>query len=251
MTNIFITEAKKKVRFDALKSFLNTGEVTEKVFCPSTGPCAWIPLLAGDEKHWARGKSARTLAFCWEDCHAFPPEVEAILRQSNSFDQIEPLLIFPEWQVPLGGIGFPSYNDLWILARTKHGLVSIAIEGKVDEPFDHPLSEWYDESPNKKTRLEYLMSCLALTSTPPGHIYYQLIHRTASAVIMAEEVGAKAAITLVHSFSPTKEWFPEYCEFSRLFGIDDESDKLGMARARNGLPLHLGWVSGCQRYLSA
>ena len=106
-------------------------------------------------------------------------------------------------------------------------------------------------SDGKRERLQYLMSCLALSSRPPDYVYYQLIHRTASAVIMAEQCSAMAAIMLVHSFSPTDKWFSDYCEFSRLFGIEGEIGVLGVTRARNGLPLYLGWVSGCKRYLSA
>ena len=121
----------------------------------------------------------------------------------------------------------------------------------MDEPFDHPIGKWYDGGSNKKKRLRYLMSRLALSSMPPDHIYYQLIHRTASAVIMAEKIGAKAAVMLVHSFSPTDKRYWDFCEFSRLFGIDTEIGVLGMAQARNGLPLYLGWVRGCKRYLSA
>ena len=195
MTNIFITTAKSNVRSDSIRTYLNTGIVTENVFVPSTGPCDWKPLLAA-KKHWASGKSAKTFAYCWEDCEGFPSEVDAILKQSDTLNKIEPLLKFPEWKVSLRGRGQASHNDLWILATAPHGRVSIAIEGKVDERFDAPMGAWYDARPNKKKRLEYLMSCLALSSRPPDHIYYQLIHRTASAVIMAEQCSAMAAIML-------------------------------------------------------
>ena len=160
--------------------------------------------------------------------------------------------MFPEWKVPLPGGVRPSQNDVWVLAGSRNELVSIAIEGKVDEPFDRPLETWKaDASPGKQKRLEFLVSCLGLDSEPPGHIWYQLVHRTASAVIEAERFGANAAVMLIHTFSPTDQWFPEYREFSRLFGIDAEIGVLGTTSARNEMPLYLGWVHGNERYLSS
>ena len=112
-----------------------------KILVPSAGPGDWKCLLAEPERHWARGKSARTLAHCWEDGDGFPPEITAILRHS-ALRELEPLLIFPEWKVPLPAGRKPSHNDVWVLARAEDGLVSIAIEGKVEEPFDQILGKW-------------------------------------------------------------------------------------------------------------
>jgi hypothetical protein len=50
------------------------------IFVPSSGPGDWRCLLADPEKHWARRRSARTLAHCWEDADGFPPEVQAVLN---------------------------------------------------------------------------------------------------------------------------------------------------------------------------
>ncbi len=224
-----------------------------RVFVPSAGPGDWKCLLANPEKHWARGKSARTLAHCWEDYNGcFPCEVTEVLRQCDALHDVKPLLIFPEWKVPLPGGSRPSQNDVWILAKAAGGLVSIAIEGKVDEPFDKTLGEWkVNKSSGKEERLGYLVSLLGLNSEPPDSIYYQLMHRTASAVIEAERFEAQAAVMLVHSFSTTNEGFCAYREFGHLFEIKAEVGVLGMTRARNDLPLYLGWVRGDERYLSS
>lgn len=223
-----------------------------KIYVPSTGPEAWKAFLADPDKHWATGYSARSFASCWEAADGFPPEIRSTLEQATPLQGIEPLLIFPEWKVSLPGGRRASQNDAWVLASTVDGLVSLAIEGKVDEPFDRPLSEWKQEaSPGKRERLEYLVSCLGFDSEPPGHIYYQLLHRTASAVIEAERFHARAAVMLVHTFSPTDRWFDQYWEFAALFGIDAKIGNLGTTKARGGLPLHLGWVHGDERYLSA
>ena len=225
-----------------------------RILVPSTGPDDWKALLADSEKHWARGKSARTLAHCWEASNGFPPEIGKILGQCCALRDIEPLLICPEWKVQLPCGNRPSQNDVWVLARTPDCLVSITIEGKVDESFGPRLKKWKADASScscKQERLEYLVSCLGLCSEPPGCIYYQLMHRTASAVIEAERFGACAAVMLIHSFSPTARWFEEFSEFSRLFRIEAEIGVLGATRARNGLPLYLGWVRGDKRYRSS
>ena len=252
MTNIFITTANPEKRFHSLATYLDTGEIAEDVFVPSTGPLDWKPLLSNPEKQWMPCKSARAVAHCWEDHIGFPSEVETVLMQCKTLSRIEPLIVFPEWKVPLPGGNKPSQNDVWVLAKTPEGLVSISIEGKVEERFANPLSKWMEKaSDGKKERLQYLLSCLGLSTKPPGHIHYQLIHRTASAVIMAEECAAEAAVMLVHSFSRTDKRFSDYCKFSSLFKIDGEIGVLERTTARNGLPLYLGWVRGCKRYLSA
>ena len=221
------------------------------ILVPSAGPGDWKGLLAKPEQQWARGKSARTLAHCWEDCGGFPAEITTILRHPT-LREIKPLLIFPEWKVPLPGGRSPSQNDVWVLAKAEDGLVSIAIEGKVDEPFGQTLGKWKEKaSPGKKDRLEYLISCLGLNAEPPDTIHYQLMHRTASAVIEAERFDAKAAVMLVHSFSQKNAGFREYRNFGRLLGIAEaEAGVLGTTRGgRNNLPLYLGWVCGDKRYL--
>ena len=122
----------------------------------------------------------------------------------------------------------------------------------MEESLGPPLEQWKaNASPGKRERLECLVECLGLESEPPGHVYYQLMHRAASAVIEAERFCAGAAVMLIHSFRRMDQWFTEYREFSRLFEIEAESGVLGATRARNELPLYLGWAHGDERYLSS
>lgn len=250
MTKIFITSGESSASFEERCSFiemyLRKGKFMQDVFVPSSGPEDWRDLLASPEKHWQCGKSAKALAYCWENCEGFPLEVEMILKQSNAFDRIELLLAFPEWVVKLPGRGRQSYNDIWALAKVPNGLVSIAVEGKVDEPFDKTLGQWKkNASQGKLKRLKYLISCLGLNAEPPSHVRYQLLHRTASAAIMAERFGASAAVMLVQSFSPTDKGFDDFCEFSsHCFGIKVKTGSLEIVRIKGGLALHIGWVRG-------
>lgn len=231
---------------------INEYPIMTKIFTPSSGPGDWKALLADPEKQWVRGRSARTLAHSWEDSSGFPPEVSKVLEQATDFKGILPLLIFPEWKVPLPGGGRPSQNDAWVLAKCSAGLVSIAVEGKVEEPFDRTLVEWQkDASPGKKERLSYLAETLGLSEPIPGHIFYQLLHRTASAVIEADRFNASHAVMLVHTFSPSDQSFSEYRDFVGLFGVTATIGKLATVSTKGGMPLHLGWVHGDERFLNA
>jgi len=221
-------------------------------FVPSSGPGDWQALLADPVKHWARGYSARTLAHSWEDQDGFPPEIQRLLLQHSALVKVDPLLIFPEWKVPLPGGLRPSQNDVWVLAKGDHGLVSIAIEGKVEEPFDKTIGEWkLDASPGKEVRLKYLLDVLGLQDPVPDSVRYQLLHRAASAVIEAERFGADHAVMIVHSFSPTNQWFADFSYFVALFGQSADVGQLVSTQARRGLPLHLGWAHGDERFLAA
>ena len=221
------------------------------IFIPSAGPGDWKALLADPEKHWARGYSARSLAHAWEDRDGFPPEISAVLQQSPSLRGIKPLLIFPEWKVPLPGGSTASQNDVWVLAKCNSGLVSISIEGKVEESFDKSVGKWKAKaSAGKMIRLTYLAEVLGLREPVPDTIYYQLLHRTASAIIEAERFGATQAAMLVHSFSPTNQWFEEFKAFVALFNASAAIGKLSTVKAGNNIPLHLAWVHGDERYLN-
>jgi len=112
-----------------------------RIFIPSRGSGDWQSLLADPEKHWATGYSARTLAHCWENAKGFPQEIHKVLSQNPILASAEPLLIFPEWKVPLPGGSSASQNDIWLLAKSAAGLISIAVEGKVKEPFGPTLGE--------------------------------------------------------------------------------------------------------------
>ena len=221
------------------------------IHVPSIGPDSWRKLLARPEKQWVTGYSARSLAYCWEAADGFPPEITAALAQVSSFEKIRPLLIFPEWKVSLPGGRAASQNDVWVLAKAGADLVSIAIEGKVDEPFGDPLEVWQgDASPGKVERLGYLAEVLGLSEPIPKTIYYQLLHRAASAVIEAERFNAAQAVMAVHSFSQSNRWFPEYQSFARLYGVEAEIGKTSTVRVGSGMKLHIVWVHGEEKCLN-
>ena len=135
-----------------------------RIFVPSSGPGDWQAFLAEPEKQWRTGYSARSMAHSWEAVEGFPPEIVALFADSGmkAFQQVELLLAFPEYKVPLPGGSRASQNDVFALGRDGDGeLIAVAVEGKVNEPFGPTLAEWdATSSTGKQQRLEYCpMSC--------------------------------------------------------------------------------------------
>jgi hypothetical protein len=225
-------------------------EAMKRILIPAHSAEQWKSFLAEPDKQWRRGYSARTLAHCWHDAPGFPEEVKRVLHQAAPFRQIEMLIAIPEHQVSLPGGGKPSQNDLWVLAGCQDGLVSIAVEGKVAEPFGPTIQEWdYTSSAGKQERLEFLCSALNLSFPPPDHIRYQLFHRTVSAILEAKRYFAKYAVMLVHSFSESDQWVEDYKRFVSLFGVSGTPNQILSIDNQSDIPLFLCWVRGEKKYL--
>ena len=216
-------------------------------YIPTDGPSSWQALLGDPVKHWKTGRSARTLAYCWDSAEGFPPEVSAVL-DASSYDELHDLQFvagFPEHEVPLPGGRRPSQTDVFVLATGSAGLVSIAVEGKVDEPFGETVVDWLgsDPSPGKRKRLEYLCDdLLGITTQDALVLRYQLLHRTASAIVEATRFKAGPAVMLVHSWAPNLEGFDDYSAFVNALGGSPEIDSVTRVTTVNDL--YVGWVRG-------
>ncbi len=218
-----------------------------KILIPSDGPQSWQSLLADPEKHWRDGHSAKMLAESWERAQGFPSEVRDLLASSPDpgLAEATPLIGIPEYQVPLPGGSRPSQNDLFVLAAAGASLAAIMIEGKVEEPLGPTVAEWLtDASPGKQERLKFLQEKLGLGEPPSGNIRYQLLHRTASAVIEAQRFRARFAVMIVHSFSSHHAWLDDYQAFLALFDEKGGVGDLVMLSQINGVELHCGWAAG-------
>jgi len=157
----------------------------KRIYVPSTGPDNWRRLLADPSTQWETRFSAKALAYCWEAADGLPMEIADILRTEENDPEL--LLALPEHKVHLAGSALgASQNDLFALTRVGPRTIAVTIEGKVDEPFDELLSEWLAKASHRKhARLAYLCEVLGLEEHAlPLDLYYQLLHRTASAVIV-------------------------------------------------------------------
>lgn len=230
---------------------------SQTIYIPAQSPDDWQKLLAEPNLHWKTGYSARTLAYAWHSANGFPDEIRVILEQSlfPPFQTMTPLIILPEHKVPLMGRGKDSQNDLFVLAKAgDNQLAAMTIEGKVEESFGNTVDAWKQTgegfTANKQVRLNLLAEQLGLTQIP-DLIYYQLLHRTASAVIEAKRFNAKYAVMIVHSFSVKGSWFDEYARFAALYGHTIVKDNLYHLITVGEIELYSGWVTGNPKYLSS
>jgi len=166
------------------------------------------------------------------------------------FNNAEIVVAFPEYKVPLPGGRRASQSDIFILAKGNEQLISIMVEGKVNEPFGETVIEWKaKEGKGRKPRLSYLCDLLGLNNDEVDSIRYQLLHRTASALIEAKKFNAPNALMLVHSFSKDNMWFADYCKFLALFGVKGVADSLVLGKNIDDIDLYFGWVRGDSKYL--
>lgn len=222
-------------------------------FVKTVTPEDWKEQLAEPDKQWETGYSAKALAYCWEEAKGFPNSVKKVFQKSkySIFKTIEFLAGFVEYKVALPPGGHPSQNDIFVLAKSKNDLVAIAVEGKVSEPFGATIEDWLkDGSKGKKTRLEFLSDLFKLDQDNLEGIRYQLLHRTASAVMEAKRFNASNALMLVHSFSPNHDWFDDYSSFAFLFRITAQRNVIHFATRLNYVNLYLAWITGEKEYLT-
>ena len=222
-----------------------------RILAPSAGPDDWKRLLASAD-HWRTGYSARSLAHSWHDAAGdFPSEIRSLLDTSPLFTSAELLLAVPEHKVPLPGVGKASQTDLWFLGRTESALVSCAVEGKVAEPFGPTIEDWLAEGgDNRAKRLTGLCQLLGIESVD-SRVRYQLIHRTASAILEAKRFLARHALLIVHSFSQADDWYDDFATFAQSLGAVPAKGRLVQVPGRTEPTLHIGWARGAARFAEA
>jgi len=225
------------------------------IYRPTQEAGDWESLLDNPAKDWKSGFSAKTLAHCWEDVRGLPKSVkDALNRPNGPFNDVQPLLILPEHKVSLPGHNKRSQCDVWVLAKDSRELISITVEGKVSESFgNEDMGQWMkDASKGKIKRIEFILSKLELGHVPediPENIRYQLLHRTAAAVIVAERFEAQHAIILVHSFSDSNENFEDFARFLDLYELIAEVNHTKSKELNSGITLHLAWAKGETEFL--
>ncbi len=218
-----------------------------RIYLPSSGPDEWQRFLAQPELHWRTGYSARTLAHSWEAAANLPPEIERLLEPHVG--KVRLLFAFPEHKTAVPGGRRDSQSDVFALMRHDHGLLACTVEGKLDEPFGETLETWCAQmTSGKQERLDYLLGRLGLASCPRD-IHYQLLHRTAAALIEADRFHTETAAMIVHSFSSDRRWLDAFERFTALFGLGLGTDQSGSVGLPDGRKLVLGWACGDLAFL--
>ena len=132
-----------------------------KIYKPTRGADDWRNFLADPILHWKTGYSAKSMAYAWEENAGVPPRIRQALK--TAFEgEFDPLIVIPEYKVPLPGGRTQSQNDAFVFARIGHQTAVIMIEAKVEEPFGDPISKWFD--PASKGKTERLPKSLCTTN---------------------------------------------------------------------------------------
>ncbi|MCB2106598.1 MAG: hypothetical protein KDE14_02805 [Rhodobacteraceae bacterium] len=205
-----------------------------------------IPRLGKHELHWKKGRSAYELSTAWVKANGFPPAVETVLKKAPDWENAKFLEGFFERETELGTAGRPSQTDLLVLASLPECNGVIGVEGKVDEPFGPPISDWLkdDQHGGRRKRLSALCATLGIKDDSIGHLYYQLFHRTCAAIYEAHRFRYQKAIMLVHSFDPQSKWFDAFADFAQHAGMEVAApNEISRAKFCAGIETRLAWVS--------
>ncbi len=214
-----------------------------RLHVPVLEPEDVVRHLGKQEMHWKEGRSAHALATAWFGANAFPPRVAAVLGSHPDFASAELIDAFVERQVDLGSEGRPSQTDLLAVAGIGNDLAILAVEAKAGEGFGDPTGQWLDGSAGKRARLDGLCPMLGLTREAALPLRYQLLHRSASALIEARRYRASRAALLVHSFSGDEPGFADFAAFVAAVGFDGaRPDTLLGPVDLEGTKLYAGWV---------
>jgi hypothetical protein len=224
----------------------------KRIFISTRTGSDWQRLLAKPQLHWKKGRSAMTAAASWEDANgALPPEIASLLNASldDDLSGLKLLAAIPEWEVSLEGGDTTSHTDVLALAQNSRGLCVIAVEAKVDEDFG-PLvkDKRVGASDGQGKRLDYLKSLLGL-KTLDDAIRYQLLHRTASAILTARDFHAGVAVMMVQSLGTKLSLREDFDAFCRALDAQKLPGGMAVVCPFSEPRLFLGWCKGDARFL--
>lgn len=191
-----------------------------------------------------------TAAAAWETAgDRLPPEITALLESSKdpALQSQSLLIALPEWQVALEGGETTSNTDVLAICRNAMGLCIIGVEAKVLEDFGPLLRDKRKgASSGQLARLNFLHTLLKIEHFEDT-IRYQLLHRTASALLTAQEFHAKAAVMLVHAFDCPPARREDFTAFVSAIGAVELAPAIYRVSSFDNPMLYLGWSDGdCQ-----
>jgi hypothetical protein len=223
--------------------------LAEAVSNAGGGTMILIPAMLDDWKHrLTESPTTQTrsvlvhLADRWQSAGGFPVEVARLLATAEATRNASLLLAVPNHQVPLAAGAHASHLDLWVLARTVRGLVSIAVDGVGTESFDAEAGN-RAATPDSQRLWKGLRRLLEIDESAGMPVSSQLVHRTTTALVEATRFFAHSAALIVHSFSEGRQGFSDFQQFVKLMGgSNTEPGKLIEVPSREGVELFFGWA---------
>lgn len=224
----------------------------KRILIPTKDGSDWQSLLAKPVLHWQKGFSAMTAAASWEAAAGeLPPEILALLDSSRTdvLTNLKLLVAIPEWETELEGGITPSKTDVLAICRNDLGLCVVAVEAKVNEDFG-PLVEAKrnEASTGQSDRLDSLQRLLGMASFS-GSIRYQLLHRTASALLTAKQFHADTAVMLIQSFGNKANLRADFDNFGQSLNAQRIGSNIYSVTGKDSPKLFLAWCQGDSKFL--
>lgn len=224
----------------------------KRVFVPTQNGADWQRLLAKPALHWKPGASAMTAAAAWEAAaDSLPPEIITLLDSAKEPELLghRLLVAIPEWQVSIPGGSTTSCTDVLAICRNELGVCVLGVEAKVLEDFGPLLAEKRSQATaGQVERLAYLHDLLGVKHFDDS-IRYQLLHRTASALLTAREFHATAAVMLVHAFDTPAPQRSDFLAFVAAMGATEIAPLVYRVQAFSKPSLYLAWCNGDPQFL--
>jgi hypothetical protein len=156
----------------------------------------------------------------------------------------------PEWEVPLEGGETTSNTDVLAVCRNSEGLCVVAVEAKVHEDFGPLVGQKRAEaSAGQSARLDYLERLLRVPRFDDS-IRYQLVHRTASALLTAQQFHAGSAVMMVQAWDTPVSRRKEFEAFCLALGGKERAPLVYQVPAFERPKLFLAWSDGNVKFLS-
>jgi hypothetical protein len=142
-----------------------------------------------------------------------------------------------------------SHTDVLALCRNSYGLCVVAVEAKVNEDFGPIVAEKRrSASPGLSARLVHLQDLLTIRALDDS-IRYQLLHRTAAALLTADLFHAKTGVMLVQSFGNNAALRQDFERFRVCIGAASSPSGLHSVPRESGPALFIGWCEGNRQFL--
>ena len=219
----------------------------KRIFVPTQTGADWQRLLAKPKLHWKVGASAMTAAAAWEAASdSLPPEIATLLDSTEHPELMRQRLLvaIPEWQVSLPGGTTASCTDVLALCHNDTGICVLGVEAKVREEFGQLLAEKRSQtSAGQSERLAYLHNLLGVKHFEDS-IRYQLLHRTASALLTARDFHAASAVMLVHAFDTPASQRSDFLAFVKAMDGTEVAPLVYRVKSFEHPSLYLAWCNG-------
>ncbi len=214
-----------------------------RLHVPLLTPEGIIPHL-GAPHHWKEGRSAKCLIDSWWKENDIPVSIRRMLDDVPEWRNAALVDAFAERCTSLDD-GRPSHSqsDLLAIVGLTAGIAVLSIEAKVDEGFDKTVGQWIGNgSEGKAIRLAKLAALLGIQAQGIEGLRYQLLHRTAAALLEANRYRTHQAAMIVQSWCPDRSSFGDYLAFCAALGIlEPKANELTGPISLGGVQLRLGW----------